>query len=117
MEEQRVDAFILVRCPACGGELHPVQPGTKAGEYYCPSAGKTRELREGDEIVSMVPKAGAGPLDLERGRDLLRRMERAQRERKPTVEGGTKKKWAVLLWIAAIAATIALGGTLCACTP
>jgi hypothetical protein len=117
VEEKRVDAFALVRCPACGGELHPVQPGARAPEYYCPSAGTTRELREGDEIVSMIPKAGAGPHDLERGRELLRRMERDQRERKPAVERRAKKTRTVLLWIAAIAAASALGVTLCASTP
>jgi hypothetical protein len=73
-----------------------------------------RELREGDQIVSMTPKAGAGPAELERGRELLRSIEHAQRDRKPAVGGRAKNIGALLLWIAAIAAAIVLGVRVCA---
>lgn len=56
MTEKTVDVIGFVKCKSCGGELHRLQPGTAAPEYFCPAVGRTIQLREGDEIVALTPK-------------------------------------------------------------
>ena len=66
MEEQPVIYSLgFIKCPECD-ELHRVLPGTTAPEYFCPTVGRTLELKVGDQVLTLTPKT---PSDLREERN------------------------------------------------
>lgn len=82
--EEREDAYVLIRCSACGGELHPVQPGSTAPEYFCPTAGNVLQLRDGDEVVTLQPRDDTPDSAHQHVRETMQKLERQQRSRGET---------------------------------